>query len=140
MSGPIRVMIDNSYRDHIKSYGNEDIFSVNTTKSDTEFLVNINGMTVCIIKITNGYIGAKAVAIQKSKLTAKFGVVELKIKKEAIGQLYLKVDVGVIIDNSNLIAINSFGFTGFEGIFKGDLIGQTTEIQVRAGAIVCTIW
>ena len=98
-------------------------------------------MSICTIKVTNGYIGAKAVAIKKSKLLTKFGSIELKLRKQDIGQLYLKVDAGIILDNSNLVTISPFGFTGFEGYFTGDLLSDhKTEVIVKAGAIICNFY
>jgi hypothetical protein len=134
------IRYDNNDAKYITSYGREDTFYIKTTKSNTEFSVNINNMTISSIKVTNGYIGAKAVALKQSKLFTKFGAIEFRIKKEEVGHLYLKVDSGMIIDNSKLIEINQMGLTGFEGFFKGELEDQKTEIFVKAGAIVCTIY
>lgn len=134
------VRYHNKYQQHIRSYNDQDKLYVSTGKSDTDFVVNINGMLACTIKVTNGYIGAKAVAIKKSKLHAKIGAIELRIKKEEIGQLYLKVDSGIIVDYNNMISISPFGHTGFQAIYQGKLSDQKTEILVKTGAIVCTIY
>ena len=138
--GKPNIKYKDTYSEYVKSYRHADTLYVNTTKSETEFSVNLNGMITCTIKVTNGYIGAKAVAIQKSKLLTKFGAIELKLRKQDIGHLYLKVDAGIILDNSHSVAIRPFGFTGFEGIFNGDLSDQKTEVIVKAGAIVCNIY
>jgi hypothetical protein len=134
------VRYHNKYQKHIKSHINQDTLYISTNKSDTDFIVNINGMIACTIKVTNGYIGAKAVAIKKSKLHAKIGAIELKIKKEEIGQLYLKVDSGIIVDYNDMVTISPFGHTGFQAVYQGKLSDQKTEILVKTGAIVCTIY
>lgn len=134
------IKYNSKYDQFVKSYRHADTLYVNTIKSETEFAVNLNGLITCTIKVTNGYIGAKAVAIQKSKLLTKFGAIELKLNKKEIGQLYLKVDAGIILDNSKLVTIKPFGYTGFEGTFNGDLSDQKTEVIVKAGAIVCNIY
>lgn len=137
--GKKNISCQDSHTEDIKSYGYKDAFYIETTRNDTDFSININGMAACSVEVIKGYICAKAVAIDKSALLAKFGAIQLRIKKEAIGRLHLKVNTGVIIDNSNLITVHPYGLTGFEGLFKGDLANQDTLIQVKAGAIVCTI-
>lgn len=137
--GKPSIRYHDRYIDFVNTYEQNDTFFINSTKSDIDFSLNINGVIDNTIKVSCGYIGAKAVAIRKSKLFTTFGAIELKIKKEQIGQLYMRVKAGVILANSDLIKINQYGTSGCEGFFNGNLSNQRTELLVDAGAIVCTI-
>lgn len=123
----------------IKMHETKDTFFITSEKNDIQFVLNINGMAKCSIKVTNGYIRTNAVASEESKNFTKVGAIELKIKKEEVGSVYMKVGSGIILADGNLVKLNRLQPSGFEGFFQGDLPEQKTQLIVESGAIVCTI-
>lgn len=103
----------------INMYENKDTIFITSEKNDIQFILNIQGMAKCSIRVTNGYIRASAVASEESKNFTKVGAIELKIKKEEVGSVYMKVGSGIILADSNLVKLDRLHPSGFEGFFPG---------------------
>jgi hypothetical protein len=130
---------DKKHSKMVKVYREGSTLFIEAEKSDIHFKLDIDSLQYSNIKVKIGSIESTALATVKESYAIKVGAIQLTIKKEEVGDLYMRVKAGIIVATPSLIKVTPYNESGFEAHYKGLLKGQKTELLVDAGAILCNI-
>jgi len=120
-------------------YEDQDSIYIEPALDDTSITIDIANIEENSIKLGFGAISINAAVSRLSEDIVNTGAIEIVLPKQSIGELYMKVDAGVIVADEDLVKVKKIEPNGFEAKFKGDLNNQKINLYVKAGAILCKI-
>jgi hypothetical protein len=115
------------------------VLGIQTAIKDTNFKININGLEELQLTLGSGAILVQAITSSTYRNIVHVGAIELRIRKEDISTLHMRVEKGAIITDNPDIVLSKLPAGGFEGSFQGTLPGQHTELVVGSGVILLKI-
>lgn len=138
-STPQSIEYEQIKKEQVKVAKQKSKLVITAGEKDVNFTLNISQLQDMQLMVSSGAILAKAVPSKLSKNLTKIGAIELRIKKEEVGTVYMKVGTGAIVTDNPHVKLTRLNSGGYEGFFQGDLKGQKTELIVEMGAILLKI-
>lgn len=133
------VYYEDTSTNPVKIYKDKNSLNLQPKYEDANITVDIANLRCSLITLGFGAINICAVGKLRSGDMVDIGAIKIEVKKEHIGELYMKVCSGAIIADENLVKINRIEPNGFEARFNGMAPFQKTVLLVNTGAILCKI-
>ncbi len=122
----------------VKVYKRESTLFVEAERASINFKLNIDSLQHPNIEVKIGKADPPEFTSMDTILK-NIGTIQLVVKKEEVGDLYLRVNAGALIIIPRKSKIIPVGEHGYESHYKGELAGQKTSVFVNTGTIVCMI-
>lgn len=118
----------------------DDKYLIEAQAKDLSFIININDLAKLRIDLGHGAILVNAITTKYFINNVGIGAIEMRIAKEKVGEIYMKVTKGTIIADNPEVILTQLYSGGFEGFYQGELKGQSTELIVGSGVILLKLY